>query len=120
MGKRKHYLTNQECFEKVARHLLRQDKKSLTADKMACAYRGKGKLKCAIGCLIPASLYSHDFEGKKVYSLLEVDVDFPFKKVKPWLLDALQIIHDSYSSKYWRDHLIKLADDYGLKWPSRL
>lgn len=48
-------MTNQEIFEKVAKHLLDQGRRSTlatpTGDEGACAYRGTGGAKCAVGCL---------------------------------------------------------------------
>ena len=45
----------QEVFDRVARHLLTQRRKSMIERSAGpvCAFRGVDGTKCAIGCLIP-------------------------------------------------------------------
>jgi hypothetical protein len=58
-------MTAQEMFDTVARHLLKQNERSIN-DSRRCMYRGPRGLKCAVGVLIPDENYSKDFEGMLV------------------------------------------------------
>ena len=51
----------QKFFNKVARGLLRQMKKSKGKD--GCLYRGPNGLRCGIGHAFPDSVYNKDMEG---------------------------------------------------------
>lgn len=70
-----------------------------TSDKAldcACAYRGDGNNKCAIGCFIPDELYIADMDDSgNVENLLE---EFPDLKehmpLPTYKLTSLQDIHD--------------------------
>lgn len=57
-------MTNQEIFNRVAKHLLTQNAQSVLDG--SCAYRGYDGTKCAVGVLIPAKKYSTAMEGKNV------------------------------------------------------
>ena len=59
-------MTNQETFDRVAEHLLKQDAKSLRHG--ACAYRGDAGFKCAVGCLISDDEYGPGIEGFGVWT----------------------------------------------------
>lgn len=89
--------TKQKMFDKVATHLMTQKYKSTTATETNCLYRdGKGGM-CAIGCLIPDSIYTPDFEYRDVFSLVKAR----FKLKTPNIIkkftnfaSELQLIHD--------------------------
>ena len=57
-------MTNQQIFNKVAKHLLKQGRRA--RDGNGCAYRGENGTKCAVGCLIPDALYDDRLEGSSV------------------------------------------------------
>jgi len=85
-------LTDQEVFDRVARHLLTQGERAYDNVRGVCMYR-KGCLKCAIGCLIPDDKYSTELEG------LGVDNERVREALKgiteSWdLLGAIQDVHD--------------------------
>lgn len=84
-------MTNQETFDRVAEHLLKQDAKSLRHG--ACAYRGDAGLKCAVGCLISDEDYEYGIEGCGVWStrLLEWCHRNGYSAA---LLSHLQQVHD--------------------------
>lgn len=91
------YLTNQEIFNKVSKHLIAQGKQCVTKDG-DCVYRGPKNLKCAIGCLIPDKSYVKDMEGSGASYLFR---DYPvimeeskLKKQSLQLLHYLQRAHD--------------------------
>ena len=56
-------LTRQAAFNKVARHLLRQNAKSTNKDG-ECLYRGPNGLRCAVGALIPRRVKNLIAAGK--------------------------------------------------------
>ena len=115
--------TRQELFTKVATHLLTQNAKSLmpgtSADDGVCAYRGEKGLMCAVGCLIPDSLYQPTLEKKAVTALCikdvlaEAGVDHGDNR----LLYNLQYIHDCSRVNLWRERLNHLAKEDGLTMP---
>lgn len=109
-------MNKQEVYNKVRAHLLTQRARSVLADcpaGMACAYRGVGGLKCAIGCLIEDKHYDPEFErfgvGKtSVRDALRLsgvayDVDF---------LSALQVIHDNSPLCQWEADLESVREKY--------
>lgn len=111
----------QDIFDKVATHLLTQNKKSqdyfdLTG-KLYCTYRNLLEdntiLKCAIGCLVPDDKYNESFEGKYVVSLIDY-LNLNIDTNKKDLLIHLQIVHDSRSVKDWKVCLKDVADIFGL------
>ena len=108
--------TEQEVFDIVAAHMLKQNKKSisytLSNDFVRCAYRGNNGLKCAAGCLIPDEIYNRDFESVS-WQLLVVIHHFPYNHAT--LITRLQYIHDNYEPKNWREELTDLAIRYSLK-----
>lgn len=112
----KKYMTNQEIFDKVATHLLKQKRRALRSIKEfgfsdACAYKTSKGLKCAVGCLIPKDKYNPKFEGwgvgdDKIINALN---SWGISKNSAELLEDLQSIHDCYEPKRWKELLIKLG-----------
>jgi hypothetical protein len=51
-----------KTFEVVKTHLLSQGARSTHPETIACAYRGEGGLKCAIGILIPDDKYNPEWD----------------------------------------------------------
>lgn len=100
-------MTYQEIFTKVRNHLLAQNKKSLIPPHQeltsGCAYRGIGNTACAIGCLIPDSLYTIELEGRSVGStdvskVLAQVIGLEWDTPEMWeyirFLRKLQLVHD--------------------------
>jgi len=95
-------LTKQETFDKVAVHLIKQGKQSVSGYSGGCAYRGDNGLRCAVGALIPDDLYDDemDNEGIGIGSLCDENTGpygpkFPiFPRRLFNLLQALQMAHD--------------------------
>lgn len=96
--------TTQEVFDQVARHLIKQGKKSTRADG-DCQYR-KGNLKCAAGCLIKKSEYEERWENTTWGGLVARGWVPPEHQE---LIGELQAIHDDYDVKNWELALDKLA-----------
>lgn len=91
-------MTNQEIFDKVADHLIKQGRKSIRENTSRyCMYRGADGTMCAVGCLIPDELYSADMEDLTADDLIK---KFPntkkiFNPRSTNLLLDLQDVHDS-------------------------
>lgn len=112
-------MNNQEIFDVVANHLLKQQSKSLLSDGVGkCAYRGVNGLKCAVGILIPDHLYDETMEYKNIQSVI---VDYPaFRgylnagEDEIDLLEQLQFIHDYAEVTAWNARLKEVAKDFAL------
>lgn len=104
-------MTPQQVFDKVARHLLTQRKRSLKGQGGPCAYRGDDGAACAVGCLMT------DDEAKKadahaMGAVREIaKVGLLPTRLAPHvrLLDALQDVHDMGELHEWADELRELA-----------
>ena len=115
-------MDRQEIFDKVANHLLTQNKKSMLTSSGCCLYRGPNGTKCAIGALIPDNLYKekwdecpidicgvlNDSRKLKKYLKIEDASDANF-------LQSLQSIHDEYEPISWESLLKEFAIDYRLE-----
>lgn len=119
-------MTNQEIFDKVARHLLTQKVPAREArsrpDRIGmCLYRTKDGKKCAAGCLIPDELYSPQMEGEDIQTVLR---QYPQVKhailgddvedSRFALLGNLQSVHDMHRPEEWKEQLAITAHDYSL------
>lgn len=109
-----------DMFNYVKEHLLKQGEHSIIENNTGCAYRGANGLQCAVGCLIPDSLYELDMEGESSSSLLN---NYPqvdgylcdkygiqpdgYDKMRT-LLRSLQTIHDNRDVSIWSEQLDKL------------
>ena len=107
-------MTTQEAFDKSVTALLKQNKKS--EDGRKCMYRGPEGRKCAIGHLIPDSIYDPSMERKGVNVLR---YEFPevadlLEDVNIELLNQLQLIHDTTPPKAWELGFNLLAYRYKL------
>lgn len=102
--------TEQEVFNIVKAHLLRQKQKSL--DKANCKYR-HGDLRCAAGVLIPDECYDISFEDL-VWGALISEKDFP--KQHSDLISSLQQLHDKCDPIEWEEQLKEVACYYRLKY----
>lgn len=125
-------MNKQETFDKVAKHLLKQNARAVDMDDRCVYYDEITGRKCAVGCLIPAHLYSKDIESATVSRLVRPDYGtgersllgeflnaFDIK-----LLSALQAAHDEglthssfgYSFGYsFAYRLAIVAENYDLK-----
>ena len=122
-------MNRQEIFNKVYLGLKSQDKRSRIPrlDKgFVCQYRYEN-LRCAVGHLIPDSLYHERFEGRSVNYLKEVLDYLDVTSQEDLLfLESLQEIHDDIGGKWtskfpnqgWmRDALLEFAAQEGLTVP---
>ena len=111
---------NQKTFNKVARHLLKQNCKSIMPNTSVCAYRGENKTRCAIGALIPDRLYSMDLENSTPFceNVRAILSGLGYKDVE--FNCSLQKIHDNNDPKNWRVALEEFAEENNLVWPKGL
>lgn len=113
------YLTNQEIFDKVAKHLITQSAKSINHPDWFCRYRADNGLKCAVGCLIKDEDYRSDIEGQSICQISKVftniDIDESIE-----LLRSLQHCHDSFYVTNWKQKLIEIGKFYNLTLPDCL
>jgi hypothetical protein len=120
----------QQLFDIAAPALLAQNARSERSNditdidgeitEVICAYRGKDGLKCAIGHIIPDSIYQEKMEGRAVLELYTTYADFRTLISDEWdnelltFLDKLQSVHDNYEPQKWRSALSDLACDFNL------
>jgi hypothetical protein len=113
-------MTNQEIFDTVALHLIKQGKQSIDAAKGMCLYRGPNGLKCAVGCLIPDEVYDPSMEDECIKALINRYDALDFLEFNTLLLLELQIAHDKEppEDQTWMDAVIlrlrKIAEYFKL------
>lgn len=101
--------TEQQVFDQVVRHLLKQ--KARSEGGGYCQYRGPGGLMCAAGCLIADHEYTPEMDdfakGSDWAALVEDDI-IPTNAHKK-LIIALQQLHDTKEPHNWEDELRMFA-----------
>ena len=115
-------MNKQEVFDKVSKHLLTQNMRSIDS-RGACKYRAINGLKCAVGCLIPDEVYDPSMEGFRInhwkydahLQIKTAPLEWMLESDMSRLLNRLQDIHDSEDDpSLWEEKLRKLASDFGL------
>lgn len=113
-------MTNQEIYDTVKEHLLKQAERSVQdhPEGASCLYRGPNGLKCAAGILIPEELYDSTMEGGSFNFVIEnypeVEKLLDLKPDGINLILDLQSMHDCNLPEYWLDHLDYIAKKYNL------
>lgn len=134
-------VTAQELFSCAVAFIAKQGRPSVNAfengdSPPVCAYRGAKGLKCAVGCLIPDSKYSPDWEGLAfnpavlrpgANSAQSGDAVFASAVPSLWahqdVLRDLQMAHDDCADmtakfvKYFLKNAAEVADMHGLEMP---
>lgn len=108
-------LNLQQVFDKVSTHLLTQNAKSRECG--ACKYRDVDGRKCAIGCLIDDKIYTRTMEKYNISGLWDQNIlhcDRNNSDTMLYLLEHLQMCHDSYPVVNWKRQLKTIADSFGL------
>ena len=92
-------MTNQEIFDIVAAHLIKQNHQATKGSN--CAYRGEGGTMCAIGCLIKDEFYTEKLEGQTIYDDVvfvavskSLNIGIKDNLFLKELLSDLQVFHD--------------------------
>lgn len=119
-------MTNQQIFDRVAKHLLKQGARALETDGSGSVYYAENGNRCAIGCLIPKGRYAPEIEHCAVDDLrfrfpgyLEAIFGSRVSRNMP-LLEELQRVHDMTEPSEWAGELAKTACKFGLKLPECL
>lgn len=111
-------MTPQEIFDKVARHLLTQNAKSVVLDadgEELCRYRGDGGMKCAAGALIEDTEYDPRMEGYVWRPSNSEVLGSVMERVgHPELVGELQGVHDGWEVWFWPKELRRVAANHGL------
>ena len=126
-------MDNQEAFNGVVEHLLKQRVPAFdvidgkNAGMATCRYRTKHGLKCGIGGIMPDEIYDPAMEGLSVAQVIN-----GFKKAESFfagarvdLLCRLQVLHDRNASNTFtvesiNDDCVEIANDFELKLPNVL
>ena len=106
--------TSQEVFDFVAKHLLTQNKKSITnIDGVIahCLYKSSNGLNCAIGCLIPKESYDSEIEQMDLSNVLDY---FEVDTKHDILLESLRLVHDDQDVENWQEALNDTALKFNL------
>lgn len=90
-------MNKQETFDYVVMHLYRQGKPALSSNGH-CDYRTDDGLMCAVGCLIPDSVYKVDMEGYRVGRIVKDFILPDYIKNNVKMLRSLQNVHDGWAS----------------------
>lgn len=111
-------MNKQQQFDKMVSHLLEQNERSGKQDgynaSWTCYYRHpEGKLKCAVGALIPDDKYDPEMEGKDASRLI---IKYPELKFDTELATDCQIVHDENEPEQWPVQLLMVAAEHGLRY----
>jgi hypothetical protein len=91
-------MNNQEVFDTVAEHLMKQGRRAFDDNRGECRYRAPNGDMCAVGCLIPDSLYNeYEMEGENASEMIESSPELRSlfdKDISLNLIDGLQAAHD--------------------------
>ncbi len=129
-------MNKQDVFDRVARHLLTQNRKSWLSTGQTgkvCAYHGDEGVRCAAGIFIDDEHYSPEMEGVAVPRFLSGNdpTIAPKAHLKtPLIQEALlaagieddhllvlrqlQAVHDQVPVESWRTGLAAVAKDFAL------
>jgi hypothetical protein len=116
----------QDIFDKVANHLLTQNRSSLDNEGMECVYRACNGDKCAVGCLIADEHYHAKLEGEPasdawVIEALSKSLNFLPEELNFYspigrLLSELQHAHDYCDPEEWPADLVRMAHLFKLEY----
>lgn len=106
--------TAQQIFDIVAVHLMQQGETA--RDKGSCKYRCESShqhktLKCAVGALMPDSMYNPEIEGQSADDLFDTLEGFEslIDRKHSSMLVELQSIHDYVVPSMWERALRRYA-----------
>ena len=107
-------MTEQEVFDKVVNHLLKQNKKAAKFPnpyRSECMYKNSEGLKCAVGCLIPDDKYQPYMENMRSDEILN---EIGLEKLNINFIDELQKTHDHFMVREWGERLKHIAEKFNL------
>lgn len=115
-------LTLQQLFDTVVSHLRKQGRKSTDETTHMCAYRGSDGAMCAIGALIPDSLYDPRMENMRVRTLVnnknyaDIMKKSGIDDSNLALAEALQETHDCGGVMGWEARFKWIASTFKLEY----
>ena len=115
-----HEATQQQIFDQVARHLLKQGKRAVSAQGR-CKYRTDDGLKCAAGCLISDEEYDQNFEMRGSWPSVVSYSGYTVTVVHEHFITALQRMHDKVPDGIeiqgvdFHARLASFAKEFGLQ-----
>lgn len=108
----------QELFDRISKHLLNQNERSVkqTAYGDSCCYRGDNGLKCAVGAIISDKKYSEKIEGRTVYTSSVIEcLPVRYQGVGSIsFIGKLQRLHDMTPVSLWKESLKEIAAKHNL------
>lgn len=109
-------MTDQEIYDKVAIHLLTQNKRSQInyGDGTRCVYKSPNGLMCAMGILIPDELYNETMEGENINNNSAVQDAIGLRSNQTKLANILQRCHDYVHPADWKKVLIESGEIFNL------
>jgi hypothetical protein len=107
-------MNTREVFDKVKKHLLKQNKKSAFCGM--CRLRAPDGTACAVGCLIPDAKYYEALEDEMwkppfMVLLRECGVDVLDDRTNA-MLHVLQAVHDALDVEQWATRLDEIEKAY--------
>lgn len=113
-------MTEQEIFDTVYTHLMKQGRRSFDASAYYCAYLSADGLRCAVGCLLTDVEARHldSFTGSSGIRGLAENGEIP-ERLVPHVdfLERLQSVHDLHTVPHWKDELTRIAVSRELQVP---
>jgi hypothetical protein len=110
-------MDKQEDFDKVARHLLRQGRRSVS-EEGGCLYRSPDGCMCAVGCLIDDEHYTREIEHHLIYERRVIDAlrgsGVDLLDGVTVMLRSLQVVHDGVDPLDWAIELRGVARRHRL------
>jgi hypothetical protein len=117
-------LTDQQIFDRVAKHLLKQGRRAQydNDSQFFCAYLNTDGFRCAVGCLFKNDEWTNAIaiklggSTKRIYAdgQLQTLLDFDLAHEQVELLSALQVIHDRHEPGDWKRALRNFAEKHKL------
>ena len=108
----------QEALEKMATGLMNQAAKSegprRNDNRVVCRFRGTMGRKCAVGFMIPDSVYNPGME-LSAYDELSCFSDWPEETIE--IMGAMQCVHDNREPMDWAQGIRRAAIEAGLYCP---
>lgn len=114
-------MTKQEIFDKVARHLLTQNKRASRNNE--CAYLSDDGLKCAAGCLLQEGSEARAsrvrWPGSRRLQVVTLPEDKSLYSQASRIgngdfVRGLQFVHDFFEPSEWHEELMKIACNHKL------
>ena len=106
----------QELFDRISKHLLNQNERSIEHISGVCRYRGDNGLKCAVGAIISDKKYSEKIEERTVYTSSVIEcLPVRYQGVGSInFIGKLQKLHDQFPVDLWKQRLEEIAKDENL------